>query len=42
MTPNLQRVAEIGADGRVIVVLGLVCVFVALCGLAFLLGRDDR
>lgn len=42
MAPNLQRVAEIGADGRVYVALGLVLVVAMLAGVAFFLGRAER
>jgi len=42
MTPNHQLVADIAADGRVYVALGLVVMVAMLAGVAFLLGREGR
>lgn len=42
MTPNYSRVESLAADGRIYVALGLVAVMFAFCGVAWLLGRQDR
>lgn len=40
--PNFQRVADIAADGRIYVAVGLFAALVALIGVAWWLGRDGR
>ena len=42
MGPNLQRVAEVGANGRYLIAIALIAMVAILSVVAFVIGRAER